>query len=392
MTHRERILAALECRDTDIVPFDLGGTKVTSMNPHAERTLKKFLGLEREEVWGSYRFQRMHMPEELSLFFDSDVRRVGEDFPRPLTPEITAAVQTDEFGVTWNQTDGGLFMPSIKNPPLGSAESGEELKNYPWPDPHSWQQTDVFARKAEKYHQETDYAVCIDLPDCVVQYAQYLRGTEQWMMDLVMNKKFISLLMGYIADIYIEMVRSVLKAVGNNADFVVIPDDMGGQNGLLMSPDTYREMIKPHHQKIFDTVHSVSNAKIVLHSCGSNYPLIGDYIDMGVQGLNPVQVSAAGMDTETLNRDFGGKICFWGGIDTQNLLPNGSPAQVKEYVKKRIDDFSHGGYVVSSVHVIQAGVPPENILALAEAAHLYGGRSTGERFYPRNAEMAFAGK
>jgi len=390
MTPRERILAAMDNKPVDIVPFDLSGTKTSSMNPHAERKLKKYLGMKRSEVWGNYRFQRMHMHEDMSRYFDVDVRRVGESFPYPMPEEAMASKQIDEFGVTWLQGDNGLFMPGIENPPLKSADTSNDLKAYAWPDPEKWQPVDVLAEKAEQYHKNTDYAVCVDLPDCVVQYSQYLRGTEQWMMDLVLNKTFASLLMGYITDIYVEMVKSVLKAAGENADLVIIPDDMGGQNGLLMSPETYRELIKPCHKKIFDAVKSVSDAKILLHSCGANYPLLGDYCEIGVDALNPVQVSAAGMETQRLKKDFGKDLCFWGAVDTQHVLSKGSRKDVLAEVKKRVEDLSsEGGYVIAPVHVIQAEVPPENILALAEGAHIYGGRSDGNQFLPENAFHRF---
>jgi uroporphyrinogen decarboxylase len=390
MTRRERILAALDHKPGDVVPFDIGGTKTTSMNVVAENSLKDLLHTSAPTVWGNYRVQRVHMSEAMSRFFDVDVRRVGESYPVPLLPEVTAPTQIDEWGVEWTcSEEHGAYMPSVYDAPLARAESLTDLKNYPWPDPHSWQPADILARKARQYRQETDCAVCIDLPDAVVQFSQYLRGMEQWLMDLMLNKAFVSVMMGYIADIYVEMVNTVMSKVGDNADLVIIPDDLGGQNNLLMRPSVFRELIKPLYARIFDAIRANSPARIVLHSCGAVYWLLGDFVDLGVDGLNPVQVSARDMDTARLNREWGDKLCFWGGIDSQYVLPSGTPDEVRAEVKRRIDHMAGGSFVIAPVHIIQPEVPPENVLALAEAAHLYGGRSDGSRFRPENARQAY---
>lgn len=382
MTPRERILAALQCKPTDIVAFDLSGTKTTSMSFQAEEKLKAFLGIEAPTVWGNYRVHRVHMSEEMSRFFDVDVRRVGGSYPEVLPPEVTSPIQVDEWGVEWMQTPTGSYMPNHAAPPLANATL-EELKSYPWPNPETWQPTEVMAAKAHKLRQEADYAICIDLPDAVVQFSGYLRGFEQWLVDTVLDPKFTATMMGYINDIYVAMVKHVMSAIGENADLVIIPDDLGGQNGLLLSPDAYRKFIKPLHARVFDAVRAHSPARILLHSCGAVSSIIADFIDIGVDGLNPVQVSAAGMQTDYLKREFGGKICFWGAVDSQRVLPSGTPDDVRDEVKRRIDDLAQrGGYVIAPVHIIQPEVPPENILALAEAAHVYGGRSDGSRFRP----------
>jgi len=379
MTARERVLAALNHRLPDVVPFDLAGTKVTSLNVVAEQRLEVCLGMSAPVVWGNYRAQRVRMPEAVAHFFDVDVRNVGEPYPSPMPPELTGPVQVDNWGVEWSRSPTGTYVPS--RCPLADADHPDDLRQFPWPDPASWQPAELMAQQARRLHQETDCAICIDLPDAVVQYGQYLRGLEQWLIDMAADKKFAALLMGYIADIYVEMVAHVMGAVGDHADLVMIPEDLGGQQGLLIHPDSYREIIKPLHARIFEAVKARSPAKIVLHSCGSVASILGDLVDIGVDGLNPVQVSAAHMNTARLKRDFGDKLCFWGAIDTQRVLPFGTPDDVRAEVRRRIEDLAPGGgYVIGPVHIIQAEVPPENILAMAEAAHRYGGRSDGSRF------------
>ena len=152
-------------------------------------------------------------------------------------------------------------------------------------------------------------------------------------------------------------------------------------------------MIKPREARILAAIKSNTSAKLIYHSCGSIYWALPDIIDMGADALNPVQVSAKDMETDRLKRNFGDKITFWGGIDTHRVLPFGTPADVRREVKKRIDDMAeNGGYVIGSVHIIQQETPPENILAMAEGAHLYGGRSDGSRFREKISQKIAAGQ
>jgi uroporphyrinogen decarboxylase len=157
-------------------------------------------------------------------------------------------------------------------------------------------------------------------------------------------------------------------------DVVFYGDDVAIQNGPLLAPEMYRKFVKPWHQKVFDGIRAYTQARILYHSCGSVYSLIPDLIDLGIDALNPVQVSAAQMgDTAHLKREFGGRLAFWGGIDTHRVLPRGTPEEVREEVRRRIRDLAPGGgYVLNSVHNIQREVPPENVVALFEAAQEYG--------------------
>jgi uroporphyrinogen decarboxylase len=170
------------------------------------------------------------------------------------------------------------------------------------------------------------------------------------------------------------MIKSILLALGDNVDVVLCPDDLGMQSGPLISPQLYRKLVKPRHRRLFDTIKSHTNAKLLLHSDGAIAPIIGDLIDIGVDILNPIQVSAAGMgDTARLKKEFGTHLSFWGAIDTQQVLPFGTPEEIRAEVKARIEDLAPGGgYVLSAVHNIQAEVPPENVCAMFEAALEFG--------------------
>jgi uroporphyrinogen decarboxylase len=197
------------------------------------------------------------------------------------------------------------------------------------------------------------------------------------LINLIANPKFAGALLDKVVELESQMVRNMLRAAGKNVDVVLCPDDLGMQTAPLISPELYRKMIKPRHRRLFDTIKSHTKAKLLLHSDGAIAPLIGDLIDVGVDALNPVQVSAAGMgDTTGLKREFGNHIAFWGAIDTHHMLPFGSPQEVREEVRRRIEELAPGGgYVLASVHNIQAEVPPENICAMFEAAKRYGGYS-----------------
>jgi uroporphyrinogen decarboxylase len=164
----------------------------------------------------------------------------------------------------------------------------------------------------------------------------------------------------------------LLKQVGDDVDVLMASDDLGLQTGLMVSDETYRSLIKPRHRKYFDLLHAHSTAKVFFHTCGSVAAILDDLIEIGVDVLNPVQVSAAGMDPETLKRRCAGRLAFWGGIDTQHVLPHGTVAQVKAEVERMIETLgTGGGYVLGAVHNIQPDVPLENTLAMFEHAKEY---------------------
>ncbi len=197
---------------------------------------------------------------------------------------------------------------------------------------------------------------------------QFLRGYADWMMDTIANRVFFDALMERAMDLVLGVSGNLLAAVGDNVDIVFYGDDVAMQSGPLVSHDVYLQCIKPWHRKIFNFLRSRTKAKILYHSCGSVYSLIPDLIDLGIDALNPIQVSAKDMDTARLKREFGKRLTFWGGVDTQHVLPRGTPDDVRAGVRRRIRDLAPGGgYVLNSVHNIQREVPPENVCAMFEA-------------------------
>ncbi|MGC8828083.1 MAG: uroporphyrinogen decarboxylase family protein, partial [Anaerolineae bacterium] len=180
---------------------------------------------------------------------------------------------------------------------------------------------------------------------------------------------FALALLEKVAQIQFRRLERFLQEVGPYIDVVMVSDDMGIQTGPLLSPELYRTMVKPFHRRYMELIRRWTDAKIVVHACGSIVDLVEDYIEIGVDALNPMQVSAAGMSPENLKARFAGRMAFWGGIDTQRLLPRGTPEEVRAAVRRTIDVMNHsGGYVLAAVHNIQDDVPPENIWAMLDEA------------------------
>jgi uroporphyrinogen decarboxylase len=379
MTHRERVLAALDHKPTDAVPFDIGGTKVTSLNVHAYDNLRSYLGFQSPTRIAHYRSQRTHMAEEVSRFFDADTRRISVPYPYPLPEATTARVQCDEWGNEWTQAETGLYF--VSRSPLAKATTIAEVNRHPWPDPSDLMPAAAVAAAAKKLREETDCAVTLDLPDGVTHLSQFLRGFDTWLLDCAENHELLGAVLDNIADIYVAMVGPLFDAIGDNVDVVLHCDDIAMQTGPMINPRTYRKLIKPRQKRIFDAIKSHTKAKLIYHTCGSVAWALPDIIEMGADAVNPVQVSASHMDTADLKREFGKDITFWGAIDTHHALPFGNREDVLAEVKHRIDDLAgDGGYVLGSVHIVQSEVPPQNLLAMAEGVHRYGGRSDGTLF------------
>jgi len=206
------------------------------------------------------------------------------------------------------------------------------------------------------------------------EQAYVLRGVEECLMDLAGDEAFYLALQDRIKRIQVPYLKELCRQVGPYADVICTGDDLGSQEATLMSPETYRRLIKPYQAELLAAIHENSRAKVFFHSCGNIHAVIGDLIEIGVDLLNPVQVSAAPMrDTAQLKRDFGQRISFCGAIDTRNVLPHGTAEDVRAEVRRRIRDLAPGGgYIASAVHCIQPDVPPENVLAMCEAVRESG--------------------
>jgi len=228
------------------------------------------------------------------------------------------------------------------------------------------------AERVQWIRANTDCAVVVALPSPFVHVSQYLRGFEDWFCDCAADMQRLEVLFDAVLDVTIQLSRNILRVVGREADVLFFGDDLGTQDSLIVSRDLYLTHIKPRHRKFVRALRELSPAAIAFHSCGAVAGLIEDFIDIGVQCLNPVQVSAAGMVPVELKREFRGRMAFWGGTDSQNLVPRGTPADVRRMVERLIEDMGEGGGLVfANGHNIQPDVPVENVLAMYEHARTY---------------------
>jgi len=249
------------------------------------------------------------------------------------------------------------------------------LESYPWPDPGDPGRIEGLREEAKKLRESAQYAIVADAIGLGVFESSWvlLRGPERFFMDMALDKPFVNALLEKLTDLHIKFHQNYLDAVGEFIDVIAVSDDLGGENGPLISPASYEELIKPFQKKLWKSIKNNTEAFLFLHSCGSIHRFIPDLIELGVDIINPVQVAARDMDTRKLKEEFGDKITFWGAVDTQRILPFGSPDDVEREVKKRILDLAPGGgYVLSAVHNIQAGVSPENVCRMYETARQYG--------------------
>jgi uroporphyrinogen decarboxylase len=372
MNSRERLTAALNHREPDRVPIDLGGTPTSTISIKALENLKNQLGLKGETRLMSSIFLTAYPDDEIIKRFGVDVRLITANPPAnfELRTDPDGRI-VDEWGVVYQKHEEAQTHFVVEHAaPFRQVTQKGEIERYPWPNPADPSRYDGLKEAAKKY-REAGFGVIVNTPLMVMTQTEWMRGLEQFMMDTVLNPSLLEYLMDQILEIQMEMSRLLLREVGTYADVVLIGDDLAHQGGLTYSPGMYRKLFKPRHKKKIDFLKKhAGQAKILYHCCGGVEPLLKDLIDLGIDAINPVQVSAKEMgDTKRLKRLYGRDLTFWGGIDTQRVLPFGTTAEVKEEVRRRIEDLAPGGgFVLAAVHNLRPEVKPENICALFETA------------------------
>jgi len=369
MTHRERLVAALNHETPDRVPMDLGATRVTSVVAAEYERLKRRFGVERETVITDKIQQAVKVDEEVLRALDVDTRGVFVRGPdRSADATLPDGRWRDEWGVIRRRSANGYYF-DLDTSPFSEEPTSRDLGAYPWPDPDDPGRYRGLREEARKLREETDYAVVGHCPGGWIHISQYLRGFSGWFEDLALRPEFATELMERVLDLSLRMAGHYLGAVGDLIDVVAVGDDVGMQRAPMVSPKMYRELIWPLQRRQFTFLRERTKARIFYHTCGSVYAILPEIIDLGVDILNPVQVSAAEMgDTARLKRVFGNRLSFWGGVDNFRVLPRGTPGEVRAEVRRRVGDLGKGGgYVLNAVHNIQPDVPVENILALYEA-------------------------
>jgi uroporphyrinogen decarboxylase len=412
MTSRERVRASLAHTEPDRVPIDFGGMGSTCIMTIAYNKLKKHLGMEnrpsRMYDWG----QQLAEPEaDILERFHVDVIALSRSYSPVTDPELSREYE-EKFGGTWKpwtlsdgttcevstgftpepDGDGGwqlrnergvwaimpknalYFGSGPANHPLDQAQTIEDLADWN-PGKATEESYKADAEKAKWLHDNTEFAIMSGFGGGAHEPAQGLRGWGQWMMDVAGEPEFAQEIIGRITESNVHNVKLFMEIVGPYIDVIQMGDDLGTQGGPQMSPAMYHDIIHPAHKSVYQAAKKANDdVAIFLHSCGGIRPLIPDLIDEGVEALNPVQTNAVGMEPQGLKDDFGTDLTFWGGgVEVAGALTDGTPEDVRRQVKERIGIFAPGGgYVFNQVHNVQANVPPENIVAMLDAAYEFG--------------------
>ena len=380
MNSRQRLALSLNHKEPDRVPFDLGATYVTGIHKQAYTRWRAALGLPPVEP------VTFEMLQQLASVDDDMVAALGVDV-RPVTPSGSLTFKLDigdapdytffhdEWGIGWRMPKGyGLYYDMFDHPLAGDITKATIGGcRYPDPaDPSRYQGLRERARYIAEVEQRG--VVITQMTAGITEIAAWTRGYEDFYADLALRHDLLGELLDKVNAVQMGYWSRVLPEVGEYADVMMVGDDFAGQTRLLMSPDTWRKLVKPRLRELFDLMHSLSTAKLFLHSCGAIREVLPDLIEIGLDIINPVQVSAAGMDSAELKAAFGRDLVFWGGgVDTQHVLPHGKPEEVRAEVRRRLDDLMPGGgFVFNPVHNIQADAPTENLCAMWETLQEYG--------------------
>lgn len=410
MTSRERVLNAVNFQDVDRVPIDLGAMKASSIGVKAYNQLKAHCGIHNNtRIWDP-KFMIASVEDEVLKRFHADVMPLDlSSVIQDMKPDREWILKTLYPGAE------GLIPPGtrIGTDPEGRwalLDKNENLTPFRMPregyyfdaisfdqpgtsiDPAAFRpeieltdaELGALQTRGKYLYENTDYAllgwgggVCflglslITNPLSIVTMGL----PSEWMAMLMTEKDTCHEMMDRSVEASVKSFKLLHEAAGDYCfAWGIAADDSGTQRAEFINPELWAEMIKPHYAKLCTWIHQNTNWKTYLHSCGSIYHLIPHMIDAGIDILNPVQTSAANMEPERLKKEFGGKIVFWGGgCDTQNVLPNAAPGEVREHVRERLEIFKPGGgYVFTQVHNVQPNVPVENIIAMLEAAYKYG--------------------
>jgi uroporphyrinogen decarboxylase len=412
MNSRERVRAALAHREPDRVPRDLGATPSSGISAIAYNRLVRHLGLAAGPARVYDVVQQLAQPEECVLErFGIDVLDVGRTFDTaagdwyPITLADGSAACYPAWFRPRRKDDGGWVAHGADGTPLAEMPEGATFFDqvcFPYVDgyPADWSGLDramgqvlwaafvhspwdhaadpgfweTLRANAIRLRETTDKALMIVAGCNLFEWGTFLRRMDNFLMDLVAEPAKVEALLDALVERHLAGLARVCRAVGDVVDVIRLGDDLGMDKGPFMAPAIYRKLFRPRHKVMCDFIKRNSAMRILLHSCGGIRPLIPDLIEAGFDILNPVQTSCRGMVPAELKKEFGGAVAFWGGgCDTRQVLPRGTPAEVKADVRARLEAFAPGGgFVFNTVHNILPDVPPENVVAMFEALETFG--------------------
>lgn len=398
MTSRERVIAAIERRDLDRVPIDLGGTPTTNILAEPYHGLLKLLDVRRPVRIADCMQMWVYVDDEVSDRFHTDVvslwnlrdflgvRRdrgfkdwvtatgvpvkISADF-RPEKMEDGSYVY-ETGGYIYRLPKDGFYFDTVKNA-FSWVETVRDVEKIDYPvmdeEEKAW-----LKKNAQQMRENTDRFIVADIVGGWCDIAGPMLGNAKFYMDIIMNQSMIHALLEKLTDVWMRRIDALVETVDDNIDAVMIYNDLGSNMAGLYRTETIREMVIPYVRRFYDHVRRVSHYYVIFHSCGSVYQYLPDLIDAGVRIVNPVQVGTRDMEPRKLKREFGRDLTFWGGaIDPQHVLPFGSPEDVKDQAREYAEIFKeNGGFIFTQPHNIQSNVPPENVLVLYTAGHEFG--------------------
>jgi len=371
MNRRENFEAAVNHRQPDHVPIDFE-RHVGSLHKASYAKLAEYLGdsdLKNHDKILDRMVQNVFLDEKLLQRLNVDFRWVVPNWVGVREVEGEDAY-LDMWGIKWTYM---LDSYSMVDSPLKDMTI-DGLDGYAWPDPYDPAMFTGLREKAKHWYENTDYVVVADsIKGGLLTKALQIRGYEPFFSDLVIDVPYAEALLDKLLWLYKEMWTQYLKEVGEYVQVVYFTDDIGAQNAMLISPDVFRTLLKPRLKELFDHIKGQADVKVMFHTDGSVAPVIDDIIEMGADILNPIQTSAMGMDTYEMKELYGDRITFHGAIDVQQMLPFASVEEVRYDVAKRIHELGRGGgFILSTCHNIGSDVPPENVLAMFDAAKELG--------------------
>lgn len=371
MNRRERFQRIVNFQEADRVPIDLG-SHVASIHRHTYARLAQAhpaLNLQNQDLVLDRMVQNV-VPDERLL------QRLGVDFrwiaPRWVGVEEAAnGVYRDMWGIEWQYM---LDAFSVMRSPLRDAVTIADLDRHPWPDPADPDLVRGLGDRARQLFADTDYVLVADaIKGGLLTKALQIRGYERFFADMVNNPDFAAALLDRLLDLYQRFWTHFLREVGRYVDVVYFTDDIGGQSALMISPHTFRALLKPRLATLINHIKSLADVKFMYHTDGTITPVLDDIVEMGVDILNPIQTSAVGMETAALKAQYHGKLVFHGAIDVQQMLPFATPDEVRYDVARRLFDLAPGGgYILAPCHNIGSDVPIENVFAMYDAARELG--------------------
>lgn len=347
LTHRERVRLALEHQETDRVPIAM---VCSGINTPAYATLEEYLARERGTTVAEYLRPLI------------DIKDVGPAYVGPPLAE-----RTDIWGVRRTPVSyGSGSYDEIEFYPLAAASDPADIAAHSWPVTE-WFDYSVLPERIAAIRKEADYCLMASNGN-IFETSWYMRGFERMFVDLALKPELTHAICEHVCGFYVEHFTKILSAANGGIDLVFTADDIGGQNGLLMSLDMWSEHIKPYHVRLNRVIHQFG-ARVIYHSDGAVMEAVPGLMDMGIDVLQALQFDAKGMDPAALKQNYGDRLCFEGGVSVQQTLPFGTAEDVRKEVEERIAVLGRdGGYILGPSHAIQAGTPPENILALFDTA------------------------